>query len=158
MYTLNIGLNNNPFNAHQIFDMLQDFYLVPSIMAVEMGEYNNNEEPTLVVRVRPMLDDMDSLIRELCKVLTQECIAYINDSTEEGKLVYNESFEGEKYVFDMQYFIKLKHDNTDLHIFKNKVVFKNVEIGEIQGDKLIALVPDRNEQLQFVAEKLNLKL
>lgn len=103
MYTLNIGLNNNPLNQNELFELLKNFGL--NKFQVQKGEYLGNEEPTLIAEIERIHKDQ---IEALCEICTQECIAIYDNNLHLGHLVYNPLFEGEKYQFDKQYFLTIK--------------------------------------------------
>lgn len=103
MYTINIGLNNNPLNLDQIASLLnQAMALGLEDYKEKIGQYDGAEEPTFV----GVLDYINkSLVEALCEIMTQECIAIFNHDTNEGKLIYDPLFNGEKYQFDEKYFL-----------------------------------------------------
>lgn len=105
MYTINIGLNNNPLNLDQVAKLLNQFKLFGlEDYQEKSGDYLGAEEPTFV-------GELDSItsnhVEALCEIMTQDCIAIYNHDTEVGDLVYNPLYEGEKYEFDPKYFLFL---------------------------------------------------
>ena len=114
--TLNIGLNNNPYNLEQAKQLLSDGYLSKSIHEYKYtpdGVFVDNPEPTLIVRftTTASFEYLIDILKELDKIFTQQCIAMswvnVKDGIQTTKetLVYRDEFEGERYTFDKQYFI-----------------------------------------------------
>jgi hypothetical protein len=101
MYTLNIGLNNNPLNPTSIIGYHLNSYDLLS-WEVQSGEYNGVKEFTLVAEVNKI---NAPLIMELCDKLTQECIAVYDHVTQNGILIYNPNFDGTKQKFDPNHFL-----------------------------------------------------
>jgi hypothetical protein len=105
MYTINIGLNNNALNLEQIAKLLNQFMLFGlTDYAEQVGQYVGAEEPTFVGELEWVLSDH---VEALCEIMTQDCIAIYNHDTEVGELVYNPLYEGDKYDFDIKYFLFL---------------------------------------------------
>lgn len=104
---LNIGLNNNPYDAVDIVALLNFLRIDVDRADVVDGEYNGDCEPTLVVRAlthhHPII--LDSMMSMLADDLTQECIAYKIGG--KGVLKYSPWFKGDRYDFDEQYFITI---------------------------------------------------
>lgn len=106
--TWNIGLNNNPFNAQDIIDLITMVFPHNEghIVAYRehMGEWEGKPEPTLVIEVIGEQDaeSMVFLTKTMCRTFTQDAIAVRNN--DDGVLVYNPKHEGEQYTFDPQYF------------------------------------------------------
>lgn len=103
MYTINIGLNNNPLNLEQVAKLLNQFKIFGLEKYQEkIGEYEGADEPTFV----GVLDYINiNFVETLCQIMTQECIAIFNHDTNEGELIYDPLFNGEKYTFDEKYFL-----------------------------------------------------
>jgi hypothetical protein len=105
MYTINIGLNNNPLTLEEIAKLLNQFKLFGlTDYAEKLGEYVGAEEPTFVGELEVMTTNF---AEALCEIMTQDCIAIYNHDWEVGELVYNPLYEGEKYEFDPKYFLFL---------------------------------------------------
>jgi hypothetical protein len=116
--TLNIGLNNNPLTATEIKERLSNSF-PKNIMEFReaLGEYEGHDEPTLVVKISQISSDVQywrAFVETLNSLLTQECIPFKLVSIDENgfqstheELVYNTTFEGEKYTFDPKYFIEM---------------------------------------------------
>jgi hypothetical protein len=103
MYTLNIGLNNNPLAPPSIVG----YCLNPIGLEewdVKSGTYNGVKESTLVADVTRATIDY---IEKLCQKLNQECIAVYDHVTQNGILIYNPHFDGTKQKFDPNYFLFL---------------------------------------------------
>lgn len=104
---LNIGLNNNPYDAADIVALLNFLRIEVDRADVVDGEYNGDCEPTLVVRAlfsyHPII--LGCIIESMTEDLTQECIAYKIGG--KGVLKYNPSYHGDRYDFDEQYFITI---------------------------------------------------
>jgi len=114
--TLNIGLNNNPYNLEQAKQWLSDGYLSKNIHEYKYtpdGTFVDNPEPTLIVRftTTASFEYLIDILKELDKIFTQQCIAMswvqMKDGIQTTKetLVYRDEFEGERYEFDRKYFI-----------------------------------------------------
>ena len=103
MYTINIGLNNNPLKLDQVAKLLNEFKIFGLEKYQEkIGDYEGDVEPTFV----GVLDYINNkFVEALCEIMTQDCIAIYNHDTEVGELVYNPLYEGEKYDFDEKYFL-----------------------------------------------------
>lgn len=105
---LNIGLNNNPLSASQVAKVARErLGLDRATWATEVGEYLQDAEPTIVLHgeTSKAYDQIMYLAKELSEDLTQDCIAIKVD--DQGHLVYPETFTGERYEFDENYFIKI---------------------------------------------------
>jgi hypothetical protein len=125
--TLNIGLNNNPQSFEQVTELMTKIFNADGEWKVESqlraGVYSPDEEttiiePTAVIRITDNIGFNSFFwnhITELfCQKFTQECIPY--QSTEGGrvvaeKLVYADSFKGERYKFDANYFLQFVETN-----------------------------------------------
>lgn len=108
MYTINIGLNNNPLNLEQVAKLLNQFKIFGLEKYQEkIGEYEGAEEPTFV----GVLDYINrNFVEALCEIMTQECIALFDHEKNEGKLIYSPLFNGEKYTFDPKYFLHYENN------------------------------------------------
>lgn len=98
---LNVGLNNNPYS----FDVLSDYFREhkgAKVVEYEVSEWDGCEEPTCVVLFE-MDGDVRQFVEKLCGWTTQTAIAVKVDGV--ADLVYEPSYEGERYVFDERYFI-----------------------------------------------------
>lgn len=114
-FTLNIGLNNNPLAEKNInggissvqetiFKLLKlAFPYVSEFYRIEIGEWDNDKEPTLVIYVDADESTIDSKVQLLCDIMTQICIPYASDS--KSNLVYQSFWNGEKFDFSNEYFI-----------------------------------------------------
>ena len=104
MTTLNIGLNNNPFELKGILKVLrQHLKDTPIDYKLDEGIYNNVVEPTLVIAYDDDYDD--AIIKDLCTVMKQTCIAVKVNGV--GKLIYNRSHNGERFRYKEGLFITL---------------------------------------------------
>jgi hypothetical protein len=115
--TFNIGLHNNPLNYESMARFMNNaFGTTNESVEIQLrdGEYNSDTEPTAVVRIWHNSEYQDALWAEmmaatLCTLCTQECIPYIHYKDGfaiDEQLVYNLSFQGDKYDFDAAYFIE----------------------------------------------------
>jgi hypothetical protein len=107
VFQLNIGLNNNPYTFETITQALIAAFEGEIVATREdVGEYIENAEPTLVAKIITSMDSESArvLVGAMCIQFTQECIGM--KFNEEGTLVYNFKFSGEKYTFDSEYFIE----------------------------------------------------
>lgn len=103
--TLNIGLNNNPYNHTELKNLLNNVGTILNSRQID-STYNGVLEPTSVIIV-----DLDVLntkilrewVKDLCNITTQECIAVKNDDGFQ-ELIYNRGFKGEKHTFSTDFF------------------------------------------------------
>lgn len=103
MYILNIGLENNPAPLQRIVtDLSVNCDLQDSI--VKTGEYNGKPERTYVALVSKC---NRQLVEKLCKAYTQECIAVYRTDFQDGILIYNPDFDGDRFDFDPKFFLFL---------------------------------------------------
>ena len=106
---INIGLNNNPSTVEEIIRDLNSSFEGSEVKTqVQTGEWDGGDEPTLVVE---LFSDINKLeLREFVEFytifLTQEAIPFRFNGV--GELVFNESYEGERYPFDEKYFLTIK--------------------------------------------------
>jgi len=105
---LNIGLNNNPKQAHEVATIARERLGIDrATWATELGEYLQDAEPTLVLHgdTAQAFHEITNEIAKLSEDLTQECIAVkIGDR---GRLVYRPEHKGERYQFNEKYFLKI---------------------------------------------------
>ena len=98
---LNVGLGNNPYS----YDVLKDYFIEYKgavLTQYSVGEWEGNDEPTCVVSVE-MEGDVRDFVEKLCGWTTQTAIAIKVDGI--GDLVYEPSYDGDRYTFDERYFI-----------------------------------------------------
>ena len=117
--TLNIGLENCPYNFHQVGSIVTNLPIFDRVeFRQQDGEYNGQPERTLVAQCRldfKVIRLKNSLvikrlthdIEVLCEWLNQESIAFKIESgkLDLGVLVYNREFEGDTDTFNDKYFI-----------------------------------------------------
>ena len=118
LVTINIGLNNNPFTAQEIAQNFQELYtnrgaIVETFEA--LGEYVDNPEPTLVIKISTDLASFiywKAEVKEFTIIYTQECIPVQVEHTDvngfqttKQDLIFNPEYSGERYEFDPKYFI-----------------------------------------------------
>lgn len=118
LVTINIGLNNNPFTAQEIAQNFQELYtnrgaIVETFEA--LGEYVDNPEPTLVIKISTDLASFiwwKSEVKDFTILYTQECIPVRVEHTDvngfqttKQALIFNPEYSGERYEFDPKYFI-----------------------------------------------------
>jgi len=112
-YKLNIGLNNN--NLSKLVENLNNYrsYLFNDYnVNLSHGEYNGVKELTAIVSINSLnynYENVEKLCKMLCTSLNQECIA-VSIYTDEygqnnGMLIYNDNYVGEKSVFNSSYFL-----------------------------------------------------
>ena len=102
MTKLNIGLNNNPYSSEEVINKLNGVMGdIPITFSVEIGEYDGNDEPTVVV-IYERYASIDKLER-LCEEMTQDYIAVKIDGV--GRMVFNPGYNGKRFEFDDKYFI-----------------------------------------------------
>jgi hypothetical protein len=115
--TLNIGLGNNPFDATTATKLLIGYGMTPKRAKIHTGEWNGQPERTLVVLVHMSDTATDQLIKQqvsfIADRMTQDAIAW--KVTGRGHLTYNNSWRGERDVFNEQYFIDF-NDAPKRHI------------------------------------------
>ena len=112
-YKLNIGLNNN--NLSKLVENLNNYrgYLFNNYnVNLSHGEYNGVKELTAIVSIDALnhnYEKIEKLCKMLCTSLDQECIAvslYTDvHGQNNGMLVYNENYAGERNVFNSSYFL-----------------------------------------------------
>lgn len=105
---LNIGLNNNSKQAHEVATIARErLGLDRATWATELGEYLQGAEPTLVLHgdTAAAFHDIVNEIAKLSTELTQDCIAA--KIGERGRLIYAPEHTGERYTFDEKYFLKI---------------------------------------------------
>jgi bifunctional N-acetylglucosamine-1-phosphate-uridyltransferase/glucosamine-1-phosphate-acetyltransferase GlmU-like protein len=110
---LNIGLNNNPFDLGQALSLtiatLSAHKATGFASRLAMGKFNDSDEPTLVMALdwpATSTASLQSLIEALSTIMTQQCIAVYLPETNQGFLEYEHLWDGEKYTFDIEYFIR----------------------------------------------------
>lgn len=106
-YSINIGLENNPFDDVELQIIIKSTLLgYIRAKVVDNGEYKGEPERTLVIRgwTKANYKQFDALINYLNVGCTQECIPYRFDGIE--NLKYNPDYVGEKLVFDSKYFLE----------------------------------------------------
>ena len=107
-YQLNIGLNNNPYTAGELVNIIANTLGLEGLRyRVLNGEYKTNEEPTLVLEglTSKSLYSVVKLVDLLNTAATQDCIPFIYDGFK--KLKYNEECTGHRLEFDPAYFLTL---------------------------------------------------
>lgn len=123
--TINVGLNNNPYTFESVVTLTtRIFKRVNKIEAqLREGLYHPDEqtivfEPTAVIRLSVYTErPIETTMEHLCELFTQECIPYRLIENKQGvltiteELVYNKSFEGERYAFDAKYFLDIEETN-----------------------------------------------
>ena len=103
---LNIGLNNNPLSRGAIINKIAEDYTI-NHYSFAIGKYEDELEPTLVVHIESPYARTSHFIKkieELATILTQNCIAVSTDQFD--LLVYSQNYNGQRYKFDNQYFIR----------------------------------------------------
>lgn len=105
---LNIGLNNNPYGKSIVVltnELLGDLFLDIDSAFVHNGQWEGNDEPTLVITAltTDSFEDFEKYVEQLTQHFTQQAIAFKYGG--KGVLTYNPSFTGERYEFNDEYFI-----------------------------------------------------
>ena len=110
---LNIGLNNNPFDLSNALALtvatLSPHKATGFSSRFAIGKFNDGDEPTLVMALDwPATSpaSLQSLIEALSTIMTQQRIAVYLPETNQGFLEYAHLWDGEKYKFDIEYFIR----------------------------------------------------
>lgn len=109
---LNIGLNvgKNKEEVKQLNLTLSNILKYEIIFNLKVVKSTGDwgDERTLVVEIENSMGEhyFRELLKELCKQLNQDAIAY---KTSQGKvgIVYNAEYEGEVYEFNEEYFVNL---------------------------------------------------
>lgn len=103
---MNIGLNNNPYTAHDIVTRFVSAYTSVK-HNIQVGEWDGADEPTLVMEFysESSLENMRAMIQGLVYVLTQDAIAFRFNG--DGELVFSSHYTGERYEFDENYFLTI---------------------------------------------------
>jgi hypothetical protein len=106
--TINIGLNNNTMTFNQALESLNNLegYEVISVPSkAVIGQYVGQDEPTIVIELMTSLSNGQILVdfENLAELMNQECIAVSTDGMD--ILAFSKTYEGEKYNFDLQYFL-----------------------------------------------------
>ena len=77
---VNVGLNNSPADHYETLRLLDKYIYSGSywISSQRMGTYRGNIEPTTITQGETKLNQLQAheALKYLCKVLTQQCIAY----------------------------------------------------------------------------------
>jgi hypothetical protein len=114
-FTINIGLNNNPFVEKRndgapsivqetILNILKlAFPYASEFYRIETGEWDGEKEPTFVGYIDADESTIDRKVQLLCDIMTQICIPYSSDS--KSNLVYESYYTGERFDFNKEYFI-----------------------------------------------------
>lgn len=104
---LNIGLENNPLTETDITRILwlNGFYHIKS--RTNVGTYLGRPERTLVIESEYLRTEEQFIrvVEALCLMLTQDCIAAVYNDV--CALIYDPSFNAEKFEFDNELFIEL---------------------------------------------------
>ena len=100
---LNVGLNNNPLSIERIKQIFNSDFNCIDFKEVN-STYKNNIEPTLIIKFNTFKssDYLIEYVLNLCELFKQECIALKIDNN--GLLIYNNSFQGNKIKFNNKYF------------------------------------------------------
>lgn len=107
---INLGLNNNPMNAQQIYDYfvsLSEYRLMAYI--IKDKTFMGDVEPTFVALLEYKYTRDSKVLLDAenwCSIFTQESIALVTDKME--VLAFNPGFEGEAYKFDPSLFEYIK--------------------------------------------------
>ena len=105
---LNIALNNNPKQAHEVATIARERLGIDrATWATELGEYLQDAEPTLVLHgdTAAAFHDIVNVIAKLSTEFTQECIAVKIGNR--GRLIYAPEYADERYTFDEKFFLKI---------------------------------------------------
>ena len=104
---LNLGLENNPLRDKIVVNPETAVTIGSeklNKMSFETSTYNGQKELTLVARFNVGFA-VSKIILEIeltCLEMEQDCIAVLIDGI--GYLVYNPTFQGQKFAFDKRYF------------------------------------------------------
>jgi hypothetical protein len=108
-FVLNIGLNVG--NVQPIDQLTKSLHAASCLFRIDnckvvASQYSGQTEKTLVLYCTGDLTTVATRLSLLSKWLKQECIAYFDQYTERGELIYSPSFKGDKLTFDLLYFKK----------------------------------------------------
>lgn len=106
---INIGLNNNPKTAERITHLLNGYFGGRELKTqIQTGEWEGADEPTLVLEVFSTHTQLviSELVEDLVDICTQEAIPFRFNGV--GELLFNDTYTGERYPFDEQYFLTIK--------------------------------------------------
>ena len=110
-YTINIGMNNNNFQAGPMLVILADLMSLLELEYVNhnsdrIGDYEGSEEPTFVMEFKAESGHGPWRLAYLCtKIFTQECVPWSANDRSTNDLEYHYSFEGDKMEFNYDYFL-----------------------------------------------------
>ena len=105
---VNIGLGNNPIQVEQIVNAFRIVFGrdVKWRLSNE-GVWTGEAEDTLILKFDTdwELAMLQVFFKDLCGLQTQDAIAFLVDAND-GHLSFNRRYDGERYEFDMKYFIR----------------------------------------------------
>lgn len=107
---LNVGLNVNGVQpANQMETTLNElrklFYGFPYLLTIKEHEGSDWEaEQVAVMRIEGVSLNK-TILESLCQRLNQDAIAY--EYNGEGGIVFNPNYQGERYKFNPEYFLKI---------------------------------------------------
>jgi len=132
-YVVNLGLNNNSFDAKEAQAFLeseQGQYLIDQEPLVSftdfsemMGSWEGADEPTLVFKMHVNTDKIwenvfaRAIAQHMCIIFTQQAIAFrdVDAKENDGRLVYSPKIDSRPYEFDKKYFIDpFRRDENDV--------------------------------------------
>lgn len=110
--TVNIGLNNNPYDFEALSAHMEDNFPTNFRSAKKVSKFKDQTEPTCVCEFEFFGEkEISEYLTNLCDALTQESITYafmeVDGSIKHGHLAFNRGYEGEKYEFDEDLFLTL---------------------------------------------------
>ena len=102
---VNVGLNNSPADHYETLRLLDKYVYSGSywISSQRMGTYREQPEPTTVTQGETKLNQLQihEALKYLCRVLTQQCIAYKYKGT--GYIAQPDGYTG--ISFNENYFL-----------------------------------------------------
>ena len=107
---INLGLNNNPMNAQQVYDYfvtLSEYRLMAYY--IKDKSFNGEVEPTFVALMEYDYTKQSKVLADAeswCSFFTQESIALVTDRME--TLAFNVNYKGDGYKFDTNLFEYIK--------------------------------------------------
>lgn len=107
---LNIGLNVGNEEPHEQLTgallQIARYEVISNVKVVDSKGSDWNDERTLVVEIHNTMGEQyfQNLLNVLCRNLKQDAISYKTSSGKSG-LVFNDSYEGERFKFNEAYFI-----------------------------------------------------
>ena len=99
-------MGNNPYTKPETIDLVMRYGFALQAVEINEGAWEGEPEQTLVLTVAvgntATVQQIEQQLSYLCSRLNQDAIAYMIGAF--GKLVFNDSYQGERYEFNSEYF------------------------------------------------------